>query len=135
MIPGWVSVLPAIAAITIALTLRNVIPALLRAFGEGKAKVIKSHHNVGGLPERMKLKLIEPFNRAEMVRGLEDFSHIWVHFLFHQTETDGWKTTVRPPRLGGHERIGVWATRSPHPHNFMGPSVVRLKGIALSKGE
>lgn len=81
-----------------------------------------------------RLRLIEPFNRAEMVRGLEDFSHIWVHFLFHQTETDGWKTTVRPPRLGGQERIGVWATRSPHRPNFMGLSVVRLKGIDLSEG-
>ena len=81
-----------------------------------------------------RLRLIEPFNRREMVRGLEDFSHIWIHFLFHQAADDGWKTTVRPPRLGGNERIGVWATRSPHRPNFMGLSVVKLKGIDFADG-
>jgi tRNA-Thr(GGU) m(6)t(6)A37 methyltransferase TsaA len=81
-----------------------------------------------------RLRLVEPFNRREMVRGLEDFSHIWIHFLFHQTADDGWKTTVRPPRLGGNERIGVWATRSPHRPNFMGLSVVKLEGIDFSDG-
>ncbi len=81
-----------------------------------------------------RLRLVEPFNRREMVRGLEDFSHIWIHFLFHQTADDGWKTTVRPPRLGGSERIGVWATRSPHRPNFMGLSVVKLEGIDFSNG-
>jgi tRNA-Thr(GGU) m(6)t(6)A37 methyltransferase TsaA len=81
-----------------------------------------------------RLVLVEPFNRREMVRGLEDFSHIWIHFLFHQARADGWKTTVRPPRLGGDKRIGVWATRSPHRPNFMGLSVVKLKGIEFSNG-
>ena len=81
-----------------------------------------------------RLRLVEPFNRREMVRGLEDFSHIWIHFLFHQAEADGWKTTVRPPRLGGSERIGIWATRSPHRPNFMGLSVVTLKCIDYSNG-
>ena len=81
-----------------------------------------------------RLRLVEPFNRQEMVRGLETFSHIWIHFLFHQAEADGWKTTVRPPRLGGSERIGIWATRSPHRPNFMGLSVVALKCIDYSDG-
>ena len=80
------------------------------------------------------LRLVEPFNRREMVRGLEDFSHIWIHFLFHQASAEGWKTTVRPPRLGGDHRLGVWATRSPHRPNFMGLSVVKLKGIDFSDG-
>ena len=78
-----------------------------------------------------RLRLIGPFNRPEMVRGLESFSHIWVQFLFHQALTDGWKTTVRPPRLGGVERKGVWATRSPHRPNFIGMSAVELKGIEV----
>ena len=81
-----------------------------------------------------RLRLVEPFNRREMVRGLEHFSHIWIHFLFHQAKADGWKTTVRPPRLEGNERIGVWATRSPHRPTFIGLSVVQLKGIDFSTG-
>ena len=81
-----------------------------------------------------RLKLIEPFNREEMIRGLETFSHIWVQFIFHQVVADGWKTTVRPPRLGGTERKGVWATRSPHRPNFIGLSVVKLEDIDLRDG-
>lgn len=81
-----------------------------------------------------RLSLVEPFNREEMVRGLEEFSHIWVHFLFHQVMAEGWKATVRPPRLGGNQRKGVWATRSPHRPNFMGLSVVQLKGIEFNHG-
>lgn len=81
-----------------------------------------------------RLRLVEPFNREEMVRGLEEFSHIWVHFLFHQVWEDGWKRTVRPPRLGGSRRKGVWASRSPHRPNFMGLSVVKLEGIEFDHG-
>lgn len=81
-----------------------------------------------------RLRLIEPFNRREMVRGLEEFSHIWVQFLFHQARAEGWKTTVRPPRLGGNERKGVWATRSPHRPNFIGLSAVQLKHINFANG-
>lgn len=81
-----------------------------------------------------RLRLIGPFNRPEMVRGLESFSHIWVQFLFHRVVADGWKTTVRPPRLGGVERKGIWATRSPHRPNFMGISAVALKGIEFGYG-
>lgn len=81
-----------------------------------------------------RLKLVEPYNREEMVRGLDSFSHIWVQFLFHQALADGWKTTVRPPRLGGVERKGVWATRSPHRPNFIGLSAVELKKIEFDHG-
>ena len=81
-----------------------------------------------------RIRLVPPFNRGEMVRGLEEFSHVWVHFLFHQASSDGWKATVRPPRLGGSTRKGVWATRSPHRPNFIGLSVVQLKGIELDTG-
>ena len=81
-----------------------------------------------------RIRLVPPFNRKEMVRGLEEFSHLWVHFLFHQASSDGWKATVRPPRLGGSARKGVWATRSPHRPNFMGLSAVQLKGIELGTG-
>jgi tRNA-Thr(GGU) m(6)t(6)A37 methyltransferase TsaA len=80
------------------------------------------------------LELLPPFNREELVRGLEQFSHIWVHFIFHQTITEGWKPTVRPPWLGGRKRVGVFASRSPHRPNHLGLSVVRLAGIRAGKG-
>lgn len=80
------------------------------------------------------LELLEPCNREEMVRGLESFSHIWVQFLFHQAVSEGWKTMVRPPRLGGKNRLGVYATRSPHRPNHIGLSAVRLLGITIEGG-
>lgn len=79
------------------------------------------------------LELLPPYNREEVIRGLEQFSHIWVHFLFHECVADGWKNTVRPPWLGGQKRVGVLATRSPHRPNHLGLSVVRLKGIIRDK--
>ena len=82
-----------------------------------------------------RLELLPPFNREEMVRGIEQFSHIWVHFRFHQTVVEGWKPTVRPPWLGGRKRVGVFATRSPHRPNHLGLSVVRLEGVIWEKGK
>ncbi|MGB3210799.1 MAG: tRNA (N6-threonylcarbamoyladenosine(37)-N6)-methyltransferase TrmO [Desulforhopalus sp.] len=76
-----------------------------------------------------RLELYPPFNREEMVRGLEHFSHIWVHFLFHESVVDGWKPTVRPPWLGGRKRVGVFASRSPHRPNHLGLSVVKLEAV------
>lgn len=75
------------------------------------------------------LHLLPPYNQAEAVRGLEDFSHIWVMFIFHQTMEGGWRPTVRPPRLGGNARVGVFATRSTFRPNPLGMSLVELKGI------
>ena len=77
------------------------------------------------------MEMLPPFDRREMVRGLEHFSHIWIHFLFHETLAEGWRTTIRPPWLGGQKRVGVFASRSPHRPNFIGLSVVRLVGIRL----
>jgi tRNA-Thr(GGU) m(6)t(6)A37 methyltransferase TsaA len=68
-----------------------------------------------------------------MVKGLETFSHIWVHFCFHGAMAEGWRPTVRPPWLGGQKRVGVFASRSPHRPNFLGLSVVRLLGISAGK--
>lgn len=80
------------------------------------------------------LVLHPPYNREEMVRGLEQFSHIWVHFLFHQAVAEGWRPTVRPPWLGGQRRVGVFASRSPHRPNHMGLSAVRLRRIVNERG-
>jgi tRNA-Thr(GGU) m(6)t(6)A37 methyltransferase TsaA len=71
----------------------------------------------------------------ETVRGLEDFSHLWLIFLFHQNWQQGWQPTVRPPRLGGNRRVGVYASRSPFRPNPVGLSAVKLLGIGRVKGE
>jgi tRNA (adenine37-N6)-methyltransferase len=75
-----------------------------------------------------------PFAREELFRGLAGFSHIWVVFLFHDTLAEGWKPTVRPPRLGGQKRVGVFASRSPHRPNHLGMSVVRLERVVARDG-
>ena len=74
------------------------------------------------------------YDREEMVRDLEGFSHLWLQFFFHQAVEEGWRPTVRPPWLGGQKRVGVFATRSPHRPNFLGLSVVRLLGISVVDG-
>lgn len=76
--------------------------------------------------------VFEPEYRSkEALRGLEDFSHIWVIWGFSKAERDGWSPTVRPPRLGGNTRVGVFATRSPFRPNPIGLSSVQLKEIQL----
>ncbi|MEA5444948.1 tRNA (N6-threonylcarbamoyladenosine(37)-N6)-methyltransferase TrmO [Gammaproteobacteria bacterium AB-CW1] len=72
------------------------------------------------------------FARPEAVRGLEGYSHIWLLFQFHQAQ--GWRPTVRPPRLGGNRRLGVFASRSPFRPNPIGLSVFRLEGIDCDDG-
>ena len=69
------------------------------------------------------------FRRPEAVRGLEEFSHIWLIWQFSRAK--GWSPTVRPPRLGGNQRLGVFATRSPFRPNPLGLSAVRLEGVEL----
>ncbi|POP41646.1 tRNA (N6-threonylcarbamoyladenosine(37)-N6)-methyltransferase TrmO [Superficieibacter electus] len=79
------------------------------------------------------LHLLAPYNQAEAVRGLEAFSHLWIIFVFHQTMEGGWHPTVRPPRLGGNARMGVFATRSTFRPNPVGMSLVELKEIHCQK--
>jgi len=74
------------------------------------------------------------FATPEAVRGLEGFSHLWLIFLFHQNWQKGWKPTVRPPRLGGNQRVGVYASRSPFRPNPVGLSAVKLLDIIIEKG-
>jgi tRNA-Thr(GGU) m(6)t(6)A37 methyltransferase TsaA len=70
-------------------------------------------------------------NNPELVRELAQFSHIWVLFVFHGTQEQGWKPLVRPPRLGGNKKIGVLATRSTFRPNPIGMSVVKLDAIDI----
>ena len=71
----------------------------------------------------------EKYKNDEALRGLEQFSHIWLLFDFSASHKDGWHPTVRPPRLGGNKRMGVFATRSPYRPNHIGLSCVRLEKI------
>lgn len=82
-----------------------------------------------------RLHLHPPFNDANTVRGLMQFSHIWVIFVFHQTMKGGWKPLVRPPRLGGNDKIGVFATRSTFRPNPIGMSLVELKGVSIKNNQ
>lgn len=75
------------------------------------------------------ITLIGDANSPELVRGLEAFSHIWVIFVFHGTQEQGWKPLVRPPRLGGNVKIGALATRSTFRPNPIGMSVIKLDSI------
>lgn len=88
-----------------------------------------------GLVPELKSKLIfEPEYRNEAaLRGLESFSHIWLVWDFSEAHRDEWSPTVRPPRLGGNERMGVFATRSPFRPNPIGLSCVRLLGIETDR--
>lgn len=75
------------------------------------------------------VELVSPYASPDAVSGLEHCSHIWLVFLFSATADQGWKPRVRPPRLGGNQRLGVFATRSPFRPNPIGLSCVRLIGI------
>lgn len=77
----------------------------------------------------------EDFRSPEAIRGIEGFSHLWLVFGFHETVDQGWKPTVRPPRLGGNERVGVFASRSTFRPNGLGLSLVTLEGIEPRSGE
>lgn len=78
------------------------------------------------------MEFLAPYNKPEAVSGLAEFSHIWVQFLFHQNRQLSWQPLVRPPRLGGNRRVGVFATRSPFRPNPIGLSVVKLESVQAS---
>ena len=81
------------------------------------------------------LELLAPYDRPEALVELEGFSHIWVIFVFHQAMREQWSPTVRPPRLGGNQRIGVFASRAPYRPNPIGLSVVALEKIECGKDQ
>ena len=87
-----------------------------------------------GLVDALKATIVfEPaFRDASALRGLEGWSHIWLIWQFSESVMDGWSPTVKPPRLGGNRRMGVFATRSPFRPNPLGLSCVKLEGVDLS---
>lgn len=82
-----------------------------------------------------KLILLPDFNQRDAVEGLEQVSHLWLSFIFHQHVNKQWKPKVRPPRLGGNKKIGVFATRSSFRPNNIGLSVVKLDRIEYKNDE
>lgn len=86
-----------------------------------------------GLVEELRARVVfEPeYRNADAFRGLEDFSHVWLIWQFSKAVREDWLPTVRPPRLGGNKRIGVFATRSPFRPNALGLSSVRLERVEL----
>ena len=88
-----------------------------------------------GLVESLESTLVfEPeFRNEAALRGLEGFSHLWLVWVFHRAARRGWSPTVRPPRLGGNARMGVFATRSPFRPNPIGLSCVRLAEVGQDR--
>ena len=84
-----------------------------------------------GLVEELESTIVfEPeFRNPDALRGLEGFSHLWIVWEFSKARREGWSPTVRPPRLGGNQRLGVFATRSPFRPNPIGLSCVKLVGV------
>lgn len=75
------------------------------------------------------VELLSPYDQPEAIAGLEGVSHIWLLFVFHAATSGPAHLRVRPPRLGGNQRIGVFASRSTHRPNPIGQSVVKLEGM------
>ncbi len=79
------------------------------------------------------IEILKEFSHEDIVRGLNSFSHIWILFHFHKVKS--WNPTVRPPRLGGNLKMGVFATRSPFRPNAIGMSILKIKEIRRTEGQ
>ncbi|MBQ9860085.1 MAG: tRNA (N6-threonylcarbamoyladenosine(37)-N6)-methyltransferase TrmO [Clostridia bacterium] len=90
----------------------------------------------GVVPQlRARIVFEPPYRNPDALRGLEDFSHLWLIWHFSEVRQEGWSPTVRPPRLGGNTRMGVFATRSPYRPNPIGLSSVTIEKIDLHSPE
>ena len=88
-----------------------------------------------GLVDTLRSTIVfEPeYRNDEALRGIEDYSHLWIIWQFSEAVRKDWSPTVRPPRLGGNTRMGVFATRSPFRPNNLGLSCVKLLGVEHTK--
>lgn len=84
---------------------------------------------------KAKLEILPPFDDINAFSGIEAYSHLWLIFAFHKNTDLQWRPMVRPPRLGGNKRIGVFSTRSPNRPNNIGLSLVELHGIQKQQGK
>lgn len=103
------------------------------------AKIYTAHKEKFGIPRQSGMVdlpaeiVFEPeYRDPNAVRGLDGFSHIWVLWQFSEARCDTWQPTVRPPRLGGNKRMGVFATRSPFRPNSIGLSSLKLKSVEFT---
>ncbi|MGN1423606.1 MAG: tRNA (N6-threonylcarbamoyladenosine(37)-N6)-methyltransferase TrmO [Oscillospiraceae bacterium] len=94
---------------------------------KGKFGIPRQSGLVGSLTGR--IVFLPEYRDPDALRGLEQYSHIWLLWEFSEIKRSGWTPTVRPPRLGGNTRMGVFSTRSPYRPNPIGLSVVRLEGM------
>ena len=93
-----------------------------------------------GIPRQSGLAKVEstvvfepPYNDINALRGIEEYSHLWLIWGFSEAEREEWSPTVRPPRLGGNKKVGVFATRSPFRPNPLGLSSVKLEAVTKDK--
>jgi len=84
---------------------------------------------------KAELEILAPYDDINAFAGLEAYSHLWLVFIFHKNRKQTWKPMVRPPRLGGNKRLGVFATRSPFRPNPLGLSLVEFHGIKRKNGK
>lgn len=77
------------------------------------------------------IELYPPYNNPDAFLGLENFSHIWLSFGFHLNKEEKWRPMIRPPRLGGNKKIGIFASRSPFRPNGLGQSLVELRELIV----
>lgn len=84
---------------------------------------------------RAEIVFEKAFRNPDALRGIERFSHLWLLFDFSQAHKTGWSATVRPPRLGGNERVGVFASRAPFRPNGIGLSCVKLESVERRENE
>lgn len=89
-----------------------------------------------GIVKELKGRVVfePPYRDYRAVKELSEYSHIWILWLFSRSEREEWSPTVRPPRLGGNTRVGVFATRSPYRPNPIGMSAVKLDRVVVDEG-
>ena len=89
-----------------------------------------------GIVKELKGRVVfePPYRDYRAVKELSEYSHIWLLWLFSRSEREDWSPTVRPPRLGGNTRVGVFATRSPYRPNPIGMSAVKLDRVVVDEG-
>lgn len=93
-------------------------------------------HQAGAVENiEARVEFLDKYADENALRGLEGFSHIWLIWHFSKARQEGWSPTVRPPRLGGNKRMGVFATRSPFRPNRLALSLVRLKALEKKAGK